>query len=610
MTDPPLSTMAASAAATPSHANQPACNASTETQARPVTKSLVKRDFDLALRAFFPLPTAPIKFNPIGAMRQLMSTLLKDEQSLVLRTPSNDQQLILNTQVIPTGEKAFKQFFTVSTPRAERQKQQYVCIGCHVLSNRTISNIKFHSETTNLLDWLKKNKVFLESDHLGIERPITIGYFSKIAPEHTHLANFREHLANQLMMIEIDAETAIELAPHLKHAQLDAMSNGDDYVPILPHFEIYKTRLSHGRAPTQITMEVLGVKSAPKDAKLLGEFFTRLAAEGNNYHDGVFLPKGAAYLLGPETYGQVLKDNNFFLNNVASIPVNLEYSAWFAVIDPENHSDDAPVSLHDHLLRQSWFLRVESVTRHKCIIVTTRANLPDARKWIDENLSLLIGKSLPPGSEPLPSLLPRRLDKPTFTKTTTTYADILKKQFSMDTKINATDANHNRPPRKRHASFLDYGAAQSNEYPPLVPKASNNPSATVSATTTHVTTTTVDYAAELQLIKTELASLRTLITSAVEQMKRAVESITTTAPVSTSNPPPPTTNAMDIDDEHRSLAHRPASKQARINTTPEISATIKELQNEIEQLTKETQAFTQQKPQPQSNSTIHQSPAT
>jgi len=609
MTDPPLSTMAASAAAIPSHATKTACTASTETQARPVPKSLVKRDFDLALRAFFPLPTAPIKFNPIGAMQQLLRTLLKDEQSLVLRTPSNDQQIILNTQLIPTGEKAFKQFFTVSTPRAERQKQQYVCVGCHVLSNRTLSNIKFHSETTTLLAWLKKNKVFLESDRLGIERPITIGYFTKIAPEFTHLANFREYLANQLLMIEIDADTAIDLAPHLKQAQIDAMSNGDDYVPILPHFEIYKTKLSHGRAPNQIQTEVLGVKSAPKDAKLLGEFFTRLAAEGNNHHDGVFLPKGAAYLLGPDTYGQVLKDNNFFLNHVATIPVNLEYSAWFAVIDPENHSDDAPVSLHEHLLRQSWFLRVESVTRQKCNIVTTRANLPDARKWIDDNLHLLIGKSLPPGSDTPLSLLPRRLDKPTFTKTTTTYADMLKRQFSLDTKISATDENHNRPPRKRHASFLDYATDPSTEFPPLAPPAPNNPSTTVSETTTHASTTTVNYAAELQLIKTELASLRTLINAAVEQMKRAVESITTTAPAPISNPPTPPTNAMDIDDEHTSV-HRPAPNIVTTNKTPDISATIAELQNDIEKLTRETQEFTQQKLQTKANCNLHQSPVT
>jgi len=36
---------------------------------------------------------------------------------------------------------------------------------------------------------------------------------------------FHEHLANQLMMIKIDAETTIKLALHLKNAQLKAMSN-------------------------------------------------------------------------------------------------------------------------------------------------------------------------------------------------------------------------------------------------------------------------------------------------------------------------------------------------------------------------------------------------
>jgi len=226
-----------------------------------------------------------------------------------------------------------------------------MCIGCHVLSNHTLNHIKFHSNTNNLLTWLKKNKVFIESDHLGTDCPITIGQFSKIAPEFTHLATFREHLANQLMMIEIDVETAIELAPHLKSAQLEAMSNGDDYVLILPYFEIYKTRLSHGRDPTEITTEVIGVKGTPKDAKLLSKFFTRLAAEtSTDHHDGVFLLKGAVHLLGPDAYGWVLKENNFFLNNVATIPMNLEYGAWFAVIDPENHSDDAPVSIHEHLL--------------------------------------------------------------------------------------------------------------------------------------------------------------------------------------------------------------------------------------------------------------------
>jgi len=97
--------------------------------------------------------------------------------------------------------------------------------------------------------------------------------------------------------------------------------------------------------------EVIGVKGAPKDAKLLGEFFMRLASEnGNDPRDGVFIAKGALHMLRPSVYEQILKDNNFFLNNLATIPVNLEYDAWFAVINPTQQSETKPVSLHEHLL--------------------------------------------------------------------------------------------------------------------------------------------------------------------------------------------------------------------------------------------------------------------
>jgi len=70
----------------------------------------------------------------------------------------------------------------------------------------------------------------------------------------------------------------------------------------------------------------------------------------NDTCDGAFLPKGAVNLLGPTTYAQVLKDNNLFLTQVATIPVNLKHNVWFAIIDPNVTSDDAPISLHDHLM--------------------------------------------------------------------------------------------------------------------------------------------------------------------------------------------------------------------------------------------------------------------
>jgi len=70
--------------------------------------------------------------------------------------------------------------------------------------------------------------------------------------------------------------------------------------------------------------------------------------------------------------------------------MNMEYEVWFAVIDPNNNSEMALISLHDHLLCQPWFLCLESVTRNKTIIIPTKSNLPAARAWIDDNLEVMI----------------------------------------------------------------------------------------------------------------------------------------------------------------------------------------------------------------------------
>ncbi len=134
------------------------------------------------------------------------------------------------------------------------------------------------------------------------------------------------------------------------------MTNGDKYVPPLPNFEIYKTKLSHGHEPNQVTTEVLGVKGAPCNVKLLGKFFTRLASDTcNDHRDGIFIPKDAVHQLGPQMYDQVLCNSNLFLDQVATILVNLEYAAWFVVIDPHATAKNDPILLNEHLLRKPWF---------------------------------------------------------------------------------------------------------------------------------------------------------------------------------------------------------------------------------------------------------------
>jgi len=175
----------------------------------------------------------------------------------------------------------------------------------------------------------------------------------------------------------------------------------------------------------------------------------------------------------------------------------------------------------------------------------------------------MIRTSIPEGIDPPSHLLPRRLDKPIHSATSLTYADILKKQFSLaSTPTTTANVNH-PPPQKRQATLLEYDPDA-----PVTLLATTN---SVNTTITSVHTTTVDYAAELQLIKTELASLRTLISSAVEQMQSAVASINTN-PVQTSTME---TKAMEIEaDQSTDANHFNDAK-------PEISDLITELKNDL-----------------------------
>jgi len=361
---------------------------------------------------------------------------------------------------------------------------------------------------------------------LGTKRPITIGYFTKIAVDMTHLANFRDHLVNQLMLIDIYVDTAINLAPHLKTVQLDTMLNRDEFVMILPEFEIYRMHLSHGRELAQVKTDVLRVKCMPCDAKLLTKFFTCMAtATSNEQQDGIFIPKGAVHLLGPSTYEQVLKDNNFFLTTITTIPINLEFQAWFAVITPTTSSKNEPTSLHDHLLHKPWFLHIEEVDYRKCLILMTKPNLPEARAWIDTNLEPLIRQSIPEGIDPPSSQLPRQLDKSVYSVSSKSYADVLKKQLSLASNATTMAVDNTRPPRKRQAAVIDYDYDMSTNVTDAT--TSNNSNGNNQSTTKHQaeTKSSKEYAAELISIKQELTELRTMITTAVEQFKTAIATI-------------------------------------------------------------------------------------
>jgi len=103
------------------------------------------------------------------------------------------------------------------------------------MSDRTVRDIKFDTTTQNkFIDWLAKEKIFLELDSLGISKTSTVGYLLKLHTRITNCTTLKELLLDELNDICIDANLAIELDPMLKDKQVEAMSNGNIFLPTPP----------------------------------------------------------------------------------------------------------------------------------------------------------------------------------------------------------------------------------------------------------------------------------------------------------------------------------------------------------------------------------------
>jgi len=327
--------------------------------------------------------------------------------------------------------------------------------------------------------------------------------------------------------------------------------------------------------------QMSSASSAHIDAKLLNEFLMHMATNYHDQRDGVFVPKGVVHLLGLQTYKQVLKDHNFFLTTVATVPINLEYRAWFAVINPTNASESDPTSLYEHLIRKPWFLRIEEVDRRKCLIIMTKPNLPEARAWMDTNLEPLIRQSIPEGINPPASQLPWRLDKPVYLASSKSYAEVLKKQFPLASNVTMSTADHTRPPRKRQAaSILDYDSDKTIDAPSSNIAVTTSTSSQCNLQPTPVTTTNHDYATELLSIKTEINALKAMITETVQQFKTAIASVATTTRSQSSD--------MDTDADD-------SKKNTNNNQNPiDIAAIIQDLKYEIATVVTEMKTLFQQ----------------
>jgi len=482
-------------------------------------KDPVERAHSCTIRTYFPPPRANAKFNPVANMQNILTELPKYEPSIVVVNPTTNAQIVLSTTPLPTNEDEFKKFFTITTDARATTNQQRVVIGCTLLSERTITEIKFDRTKPELLEWMKNQKIFVESDSLGVNKTTTIGYLTRLHPQLTNRNTLKALLNVALEDIYIDPKLATDLDPTLTDKHTEAMSNGDVFVPEVPPFEVYKTRITHGRDQTKIFTHVIGIKCAAPQAKLLKEFYSQLASpEGYEKQIGVFVPTGAVHLLGIENYVRLIRENNAFLDEVTTIPMGDFQHATLDIpfsMDPSTDIDQ--LTLTDLIADQPWCLSIDKTNLpNKVMLTTTKTQLQTARDWLDKTLPDLYNTHVADKLDvtTLARLIPRRLDKPTLTAASTAYATALKNRTSSGTTTTNNTKQFAKPPRLTKQRLVDISFDE-KEFPALTPAKKPQPTTTVQATTASTNSTTAslsstqqtppyDYKAELDRISNEI----------------------------------------------------------------------------------------------------------
>jgi len=526
MTETDDTTMADAATAGTPFKTVTRANKSKRLKATPVQLDIAECAHEYTIRVYFPPPQTNTKFNPVSSMRSFFAEVIKYEPSIVVASVDKTEQLEIAKTPLPTTEEIFKRYFVVTTEIRASTHKQHLIVGCNIRSERPFRDIKFDKTKPQLLEWMKQNMIFVESDNLGITKTTAIGHLTHLHPDLTNRNNLKQLLRTALEEVVIDPKLTVELDPSLKSLHQQAINNGDTFIPEIPPFTVYKTRITHNRDKLKVFTDIIGIKCASDKAKLLKEFFSQLASpEHYEKQIGVFLPTGAAHTIGAQNYAKLLSDNNAFLKSVVTIPIgDFSHETLDIPFSFDSDTDIDQMTLHDLLLEQPWCLNVEKTSIHnKVLLTTTKTNLETARTWIDNTLPGIYNQHVADKLDVtlIKKMIPRRLDKPIMTSASSAYADKLKQRTNDLSGGNQPTPLVTKPPRhtKTKAAGITFDEqsfpALTKQQPaksPHTTQKSTSPAASNAATpatlseTTQATTAQpkFDYKAELQRLSEEI----------------------------------------------------------------------------------------------------------
>jgi len=167
-------------------------------------------------------------FNPQPKTKTLMTAMAEHDPGLSITSHDGKSTLIINQDTFPTTEQQFKNFFTIEWEKGGNTKRDRILLGCKINGTKTLNTLKHHTKPSSLFQWLYKEKIYLESDHLGIGKTKTIGYLTNIHPRIINRTHTKENIKDTLDDIYISHEEAAKFDHTLQQEGTDSMKETDD----------------------------------------------------------------------------------------------------------------------------------------------------------------------------------------------------------------------------------------------------------------------------------------------------------------------------------------------------------------------------------------------
>jgi len=139
------------------------------------------------------------------------------------------------------------------------------------------------------------------------------------------------------------------------------------------------------------------IKCALDQAWLLKEFFSQIANPmALEKRIGMFIPTRAVHIIGQAAYTNLLCANNEFLQSIAMVSLgDFQHATLEIPFSDDPNTNIEQTNLYEMMLKQDWCINVElSMTPNKNLLITTKSQVQNARKWADDTLPALYNQHI------------------------------------------------------------------------------------------------------------------------------------------------------------------------------------------------------------------------